>query len=461
MHRNVHGISKGIDCMSALDRLIEDAAVRLDLGYRARSVVGALVAWVASHPLGLDGLEQQFEQAGLGSQFRSWQHPDTPPQPILASELMLAVGPQALAALARRTGFPPGTFRVIACELLPGLIALLSPPQGHARLAAGAPRPHLQRRLISGAVPSRAMHGLALRGMLWLLIGAALISATAWVYLTMRAPRDATPAVSAQRDARLWLQQRGDRVQVQGRLPSEAARRQVWNALVAFHGRANVHAEIALDPATRQPRWLDRLPPRLPQLAGDGLSLAFDGDQLQVDTRTMDPARRLAISDLLRRDFSDLQTTGLWGPGLAALARLPARADTEQRIEALNQTTLKFSPGSTTLTGDCADTVRAVAAALSAAPAGTRIEVGAHTDSGSDAVANLRLSQQRADTVVQVLQAHGVPASMLVAVGYGQEHPVADNRSDEGRARNRRIRYSVLRPATFAGTGDAVAMQSQ
>lgn len=440
--------------MSALDRFIEDAAVRFDLGYRARSVVGVLVGWIASHPLGLDGLEQQFDQAGLGIPFRSWQNPHVLSRPILASELEQAVGTHALVTLARRAGLPPGTFRVIACELLPELIGLATPPGGHARLSAGSPRPHLQRRRITGAVPSHAMHGLALRGMVWLLVGTAMLSLTAWVYLKMHAPHRVAPQASAPRDAHLSLQQQGDQIRVRGRLPSEAARRQVWHALVGLHGRANVHAEIALDPGTQRPRWLDRLTTRVPQLSGDGLSLVFDGNQLQVDTRAMDPVQRLDVSRLLRRDFADLHTRGLWGPGLAALAGLPAQADATQVVDALNQTTLKFRPGTTALTGDCGDTVQAIATALSAAPAGTRIELGAHTDSRGDAAADLQLSQQRADTLAQTLQAHGAPASMLVAVGYGQQHPVADNRSDEGRARNRRISYRLV-------GSEAVAWQSR
>jgi outer membrane protein OmpA-like peptidoglycan-associated protein/uncharacterized protein YidB (DUF937 family) len=447
--------------MSALDRFIEEAAVRFDLGYRARSVVGVLVGWIASHPLGLDGLEQQFEQAGLGVQFRSWQNPHTLSRPILASELEHAVGTHALATLARRAGFPPGTFRVITCELLPALIGLVTPPDGHARVAAGSPRPHLQRRRISSAVPSHAMHGLAVRGMLWLLVGVALVSLTGWVYLKTRAPHRVAPSTTEQRDAQLSLQQHGDRIHVQGRLPSEAARRQLWNALASLHGKANVRAEIALDPATRRPRWLDRLSTRLPQLAGDGLVLTFQGDQLQVDTTTMDPAQRLDVSRRLRRDFADLHTTGLWGPGLAALANLPAPADPSQVVDALNKTTLTFHPGSTALTGDCGDTVQAVAAALSTAPAGTRIEVGAHTDSRGDAAADLLLSQQRADTLTHTLQAHGVPATMLVAVGHGQQHPLADNRSDEGRARNRRIRYTLLSSESAVGSADLLAWQTR
>jgi outer membrane protein OmpA-like peptidoglycan-associated protein len=89
--------------------------------------------------------------------------------------------------------------------------------------------------------------------------------------------------------------------------------------------------------------------------------------------------------------------------------------------------------------------LRASAQAILAAGPGVRLEVGGHTDSLGAAETNLQLSQQRADVVVAELQALGVPASALESRGYGEEHPVADNRLDSGRDRNRRIEYSVLR----------------
>lgn len=428
--------------MSALDRFIDDAAARLELGYRARSVVNVLSGWIASHPLGLDGLAQQFEQAGLGAQFRSWQRPGEPSRPLLASELEHAIGTHALVTMARRTGFPPGTFRVIACELLPGLVALASAARP-VRAAAFRPT-SLPRPRGSTPAPARTVQGLALRGMLWPLAGVALIAFSTWLLLKIRAPHWAPPVITEQRDARLSLHQYGNRILVQGRLPSEAARRQAWNALTALHGRDTVRGGIALDPATRPPRWLDRLTARIQQLEGDGLLLDFNGDTLRVDTSAMVAARRLEVSQLLRRHFADLQTTGLWGPGLAALAALPAQADAPTVVDALNQTTLKFRAGSSVLTGDSTDTVDAVAAALTLLPAGTRIDVAAHTDSNGRADANLLLSQQRAATVVQALQERGVPAAMLVATGHGHQYPIADNRDDAGRARNRRITYAVV-----------------
>ncbi|EPU9015955.1 OmpA family protein, partial [Acinetobacter baumannii] len=53
------------------------------------------------------------------------------------------------------------------------------------------------------------------------------------------------------------------------------------------------------------------------------------------------------------------------------------------------------------------------------------------------------LSQRRAQAVVDYLVSKGVDASKLVAKGHGSEQPVADNTTEEGRFKNRRIEFSV------------------
>jgi len=65
--------------------------------------------------------------------------------------------------------------------------------------------------------------------------------------------------------------------------------------------------------------------------------------------------------------------------------------------------------------------------------------------SSGDAAANVALSQQRADAVRNALIHAGVDPSMLVAKGYGSANPVASNDLLEGRFRNRRIEYHVLK----------------
>ena len=66
-------------------------------------------------------------------------------------------------------------------------------------------------------------------------------------------------------------------------------------------------------------------------------------------------------------------------------------------------------------------------------------EVQGHTDNTGSAASNLKLSQKRAQAVVDRMVKLGVPKDRLTAVGKGQEEPIADNDTEEGRAQNRRV----------------------
>lgn len=73
-----------------------------------------------------------------------------------------------------------------------------------------------------------------------------------------------------------------------------------------------------------------------------------------------------------------------------------------------------------------------------------RVEIQGHTDSvGSDSY-NMRLSDARANSVYQYLVSQGIDPTRLSARGYGESMPVADNRTREGRALNRRIDFQIL-----------------
>jgi OmpA-OmpF porin, OOP family len=67
------------------------------------------------------------------------------------------------------------------------------------------------------------------------------------------------------------------------------------------------------------------------------------------------------------------------------------------------------------------------------------IEVRGYTDSQGAAETNRDLSQRRAIAVREVLVQMGVPSTRITAVGYGEEQPIADNATAEGRAKNRRV----------------------
>lgn len=70
-----------------------------------------------------------------------------------------------------------------------------------------------------------------------------------------------------------------------------------------------------------------------------------------------------------------------------------------------------------------------------------KFEVQGHTDNTGNAALNQKLSEQRAQAIVAKLVEMGISADRLTAVGKGQSSPIADNGTDEGRAKNRRVEF--------------------
>jgi outer membrane protein OmpA-like peptidoglycan-associated protein len=88
--------------------------------------------------------------------------------------------------------------------------------------------------------------------------------------------------------------------------------------------------------------------------------------------------------------------------------------------------------------------LQAVADALVATPAIRHIAIEGHTDSHGGAAHNMELSDRRARSVMRFLIAHGVAAERLDAQGFGSTRPVSSNRSDAGRALNRRVEFHII-----------------
>jgi outer membrane protein OmpA-like peptidoglycan-associated protein len=103
---------------------------------------------------------------------------------------------------------------------------------------------------------------------------------------------------------------------------------------------------------------------------------------------------------------------------------------------------LLFDTGSATLRPESQEQLQNVAAILKSHP-NVHLKIGGYTDNVGDADQNLKLSEERATNVTHELERMGVSPSALEAKGYGQEHPVADNATEEGRALNRRISMLV------------------
>jgi outer membrane protein OmpA-like peptidoglycan-associated protein len=99
---------------------------------------------------------------------------------------------------------------------------------------------------------------------------------------------------------------------------------------------------------------------------------------------------------------------------------------------------INFETGKATINADSQPQLDQVAAMMKASSA-LKIEVGGHTDNVGDAASNQKLSEARAQSVMAALVQRGVAAARMTAKGYGQAVPIADNRSEDGRAKNRRV----------------------
>lgn len=73
------------------------------------------------------------------------------------------------------------------------------------------------------------------------------------------------------------------------------------------------------------------------------------------------------------------------------------------------------------------------------------IEVGGHTDNVGTDESNQVLSQNRANAIKQYLIRKGVKAERIIAVGYGEGMPIADNEREEGRQKNRRTEVKIIK----------------
>ncbi|MDR2579902.1 MAG: OmpA family protein [Fibromonadaceae bacterium] len=102
-----------------------------------------------------------------------------------------------------------------------------------------------------------------------------------------------------------------------------------------------------------------------------------------------------------------------------------------------------FETGRADLKPELRENLSAIGAILQSLLTESEVTVEGHTDNVGTAEFNQRLSEQRANAVMQYLIERGINAERLEAVGYGFSRPVADNETDEGRARNRRVELVI------------------
>jgi len=99
---------------------------------------------------------------------------------------------------------------------------------------------------------------------------------------------------------------------------------------------------------------------------------------------------------------------------------------------------INFDVDQSTITTDGKEVVTQIAEALQK-DKNVVIAIEGHTDNTGNAVHNKKLSNDRANSVLNALIADGIDKTRLSAIGFGSEKPLVDNNSDENKAKNRRV----------------------
>lgn len=128
---------------------------------------------------------------------------------------------------------------------------------------------------------------------------------------------------------------------------------------------------------------------------------------------------------------------------IVEVAAMQQVVSANQMLQELNQNGfialyINFDTNKAELKPDGQATVREIVALLKSAGS-LKVGIEGHTDNVGNAAANKTLSENRARAVMAAVVAGGIPAARLSAAGFGAERPIADNRSEEGRAKNRRV----------------------
>lgn len=129
--------------------------------------------------------------------------------------------------------------------------------------------------------------------------------------------------------------------------------------------------------------------------------------------------------------------------GLVSNKGCPQIAESTKEVLAHALEGVQFESSKDVLKASSYPVLEEVVELMKANPA-YRLKISGYTDSSGNDELNLRLSQDRAEGVKKYLVEKGIEADKIDARGYGETNPIADNETNEGRAKNRRVEFEIV-----------------
>lgn len=250
-------------------------------------------------------------------------------------------------------------------------------------------------------------------------------------------------------------------VQLRGRVATEQERSIVESFAHAHFGMDSVYAAMRLDPELPldwSVRTLASLE-ALSQLANG--SVLVQPDIVEISGATGNEDSSAEISRVLSEKLGQAQefhVNVVYHEELDPAAALPSPEECVADVDAaMKEQKITFAPGSSNIELASAKTVDKIAEILKGCP-DVAMEIGGYTDSQGREEMNKALSQRRAEAVLTALLARRVLTTNLAAHGYGEEDPIADNGTEEGREANRRIEFHLIGESAAENQPEAEAV---
>lgn len=236
-------------------------------------------------------------------------------------------------------------------------------------------------------------------------------------------------------------------VQMRGRVSDAALRDLATSYAKASFGSDRVHmaARVVADLPND---WTTRVLTGLEALAAlSNGAVAVTAEKMTVTGNTGNPDAGTQIASLLARNLgegADYNVNVAYQEKLDPVLGLPTPEECVAEIsDILKGGKINFEPGSATIDASALTIMDEIAEILKRC-GDLPLEVQGYTDSQGRESMNLALSQSRAESVLNELRARRVLTGSFVAKGFGEEDPIADNSTEDGREANRRIEFRLI-----------------